>query len=408
MKNRVLLVLLAIVLTLSLVAFAACKAEEAPPVEEEEEEVWQWPDKIILAAAGTDQPSYACTIAWSTPLAKDIGVTIRVVATGQRSVRQRYLEAGTYLCSGEAVGGRHILAADEEYATRDGGPWQLRIFFPMGVTNIGWIVRGDSDIKTCRDIKPGVKCSAIGWVPGKPEWGYEGILAWAQVDIEDAIFVPAANFTAMTNYVLEGKTDISFGSMTSSPFLYEAEASPHGISWIDLNEEEDPEGAARFREADPVFKLLGPMTTGVPSCRGIWGSVGLSSYNCSANADPELVYRVVKWLCENNDKYKDAHPWGPDMTAATLLYTSETSYTPLHRGAKRYLEEIGLWTDRHEARWQSNVALITEYVEGYQAAIDLADEQGIDVNPGNQEWLDFWYDYRDNNITPFPTYYGLD
>jgi hypothetical protein len=96
------------------------------------------------------------------------------------------------------------------------------------------------------------------------------------------------------------------------------------------------------------------------------------------------------------------------MTPATLLYLSETSYTPLHRGAKRYLEEIGLWTDRHEARWQQNVALITEYVEGYQAAIDLADEQGIDVNPGNREWLDFWYDYRGNNITPFPTYYGLD
>jgi TRAP-type uncharacterized transport system substrate-binding protein len=408
MKNRMLLVLLAIVLTLTLVAFAACKAEEASLVEEEEEEVWQWPKKIILAATGTDHPSYSCAIAWSTPLAKDIGVTIRVVATGQRSVRQRYLESGAYLASGESVGGRHILAADEEYATREGGPWQLRIFYPLGTTNQGWIMRGDSDINTCRDLKPGMKFSSIGWLPGKPSWGYEGPLAWADLDEEDVIFVPAANKTAMINYLLEGKTDMSFAFFTNSPFLYEAEASPYGIKWLDLNAEEDPEGAARFRVASPSFKVLGPMTTGVPSCRGIWGTVSLGAYNCSANADPELVYRVVKWLSENNDKYVDAHPWGPDMTPATLLKISESSYLPLHRGSKRYLEEIGLWTDRHEARWQQNLALITEYVEGYQAAIDLADEQGIDVNPGNREWLDFWYDYRGNNITPFPTYYGLD
>ncbi len=37
MKNRALLVLLAIVLVVSLAAFVACKAEEEPPVEE----VWE-------------------------------------------------------------------------------------------------------------------------------------------------------------------------------------------------------------------------------------------------------------------------------------------------------------------------------------------------------------------------------
>ena len=36
MKNRILLIFLALVLTVSLAAFAACKAEEAPPVVEEE------------------------------------------------------------------------------------------------------------------------------------------------------------------------------------------------------------------------------------------------------------------------------------------------------------------------------------------------------------------------------------
>ncbi len=406
MKNRVFLVLLAIVLTLSLVAFAACKADEALPVEEEEEEVWQWPDKIILAGTGTDHPSYACSIAWSTPLAKDIGVTIRVVATGQRSVRQRYLESGAYLASGESVGGRHILAADEEYATRDGGPWQLRTFFPLGRMNMGWIVRGDSDIDTCRDLKPGMKFVELAWFPGKPEWGYEGILAWAELEPEDVIWVPAANFSAVVNYVVEGKADVAFGSITTSPPLYEAEASPRGIKWLDLNSEADPEGAARFWVEQPDW-TLGPMTIGVPSCHGIWGYISQGTYQTSVNADEELVYHVVKWMAENHDKYKDAHQWCEAMTIDSLMLITETKFVPLHRGTVRYLKEIGRWTPAHEARWQQNLALITEYVEAYQAAVDFADEKGMEVHPRNQEWLDLWYSYRDK-LTPLKQYTGLD
>ena len=144
MKNRVLLVLLAIVLTLSLVAFAACKAEEAPPVEEEEEGVWQWPDKIVVGATGTDTPAYAAGIAWTTPFAKDTGVTIRVVAEGQHSLRCLYLQEGKYLCSAERSSGQPMLESTEEYATRYGGPWELRQFYPTGRMNQGFVVRAVS------------------------------------------------------------------------------------------------------------------------------------------------------------------------------------------------------------------------------------------------------------------------
>jgi len=403
MKNRVLLVLLAIVLTLSLVAFAACKAEEAPPVEEG---VWQWPDKIIVAATGTDTPAYAVGIAWTTPFAKDTGVTIRVVAEGQHSLRCLYLQEGKYLCSAERSSGQPMLESTEEYATRYGGPWQLRLFYPLGTMNMGFVVRGDSDLKTPLDIKPGMRMPSLAWLPGKPEYGYTALLAWAGLEPEDIIFIPAASYTAMINYVLEGKVDVSFGSITSSPPLYEAEASPHGIAWLDMNPNKEPEAAARYYEESPEA-ILGPMTVGVSSCRGIWGTVHLNTYATSANADPEVVYHVVKWLDENHDLYKDLHPWCEDMTIDALMIMAETQFVPLHRGTVRYLEEIGRWTPVHEARGQRNLALITEYVEGYQAAIDFADENGIDGGPLNQEWLDVWYSYRDK-LTPLKQYTGLD
>jgi hypothetical protein len=66
-----------------------------------------------------------------------------------------------------------------------------------------------------------------------------------------------------------------------------------------------------------------------------------------------------------------------------------------------------MWTDAHEARQQYNVDRLTQYVTAYQAAIDFADEQGMDVHPGNQEWLELWYSYRDK-CPPLTDYMGLD
>jgi len=95
------------------------------------------------------------------------------------------------------------------------------------------------------------------------------------------------------------------------------------------------------------------------------------------------------------------------MTIDSLMLVAGTNFIPLHRGTVRYIKEIGRWTPAHEARWQNNLSLITEYVEGYEAAIDLADEQGIEVDPRNQEWLDLWYSHRDT-LSPLKKYKGLE
>ena len=126
------------------------------------------------------------------------------------------------------------------------------------------------------------------------------------------------------------------------------------------------------------------------------------------DADEELVYQLVKWLDENYDKYKDAHPWCAQMTIENLLALSETHYQPLHEGTVRYLEEKGLWTDRHQARWQQNVELLDKWIKAYQQAIEYADENEIEVDPENEEWLNVWADFSSDLPLLKRFFAGLD
>jgi len=188
------------------------------------------------------------------------------------------------------------------------------------------------------------------------------------------------------------------------PSTYEVEASPHGLAWIELDAKADPDAALRFVEVYTTA-CFGIMNSGVPSAISVPSLSRLNPMSVWPDADEDLVYQLVKWLDENYDKYKDAHPWCAQMTVENLLALSETHYQPLHEGAVRYLEEKGLWTDRHQSRWQQNVELLDKLIEAYQQAIDYADSKEIAVNPENEEWLNVWVEFS-SDLPPLKLFFG--
>ena len=75
----------------------------------------------------------------------------------------------------------------------------------------------------------------------------------------------------------------------------------------------------------------------------------------------------------------------------------------------RYLEEIGLWTPAHEARRQQNIELLTRYEEAFARCVGMADEQGIDVDSANEEWLEMWGNYKKElGLPEFRMFLGLE
>ena len=393
MKIKGLVVLLALVLVVSLAAFAACaKEEEAPPVTEE----WQWPDRLMLGTAGVGDQGYVVGIAWTTPMDEDIpGMTVRVVVQPDMKLRYIWLRNGTVDITTLMQSGRPWIETDKVHATRDGGPSRLRGFSVAGKRDQGWVTTPGTGLKTPYDIKPGTRLiySAHLGPPDEDE-SQMGLIAWAQVDFEDIEWVPGASKAARVRLLMDGKGDVMQADNTTGAAWYEAEAAPRGLAWLDLDATADPEAAARYIAVKPdtTFAVI---TDGVPSSLGHYGMTTMGPYLVMADKDPELVYHLAKWLHEKHDLYKDNHPTCAGMIMENVLILAETDYIPMHEGMVRLFKELGLWTPAAEARLQYNVDLFDSYIEAWNDALLEADTKGIEVNPKNEEWVDLWYSHRD-------------
>ena len=419
MKKRILLVLLALVLVVSLAAFAACaKEEEAPPVVEEEEppvveeeeappveEVWEWPDKLAqIAGTGV---GVASTQGFTSELSKATGMSIRLVPEGNPQLRFRWVNDGTFFCVSEApTMVADVMEAKLGHAVRDGGPFQIRLLWSYTVAESGFIVRGDSDIKDVTDIKPGASIVDFAFVPAYKQGFPSALLAWAQVDFDDVVWVPAGSYGAAMRMISGGQADLCM-AFCASPDTYEAAAAPHGIRFVNFPYQEDPEGAKRFLAVWPIISF-GKMTQGPPDAIvGITSTQGITGTYVTADADPELVYHYAKWLDENYDLYKDNHVWNQYMTMDLTMNLLETCFIPAHDGLIKYLKEKGMWTAAHDARQAQNVELITTWVDAFQEAIDMADDQGIQVTPENEEWMELWENQK-KDLPKFKMFLGLD
>jgi len=148
---------------------------------------------------------------------------------------------------------------------------------------------------------------------------------------------------------------------------------------------------------------------GVPSSVGNKSMGVIAPYVTIDTYDEETVYHVVKWIHENYDRFKDAHPVSQGMTIDNLMALAETGFLPLHDGVVRYLEELGMWSAAHETRQQQNIDLLTKWEESYQTAIRMAEDKGIFVNAESEAWFELWDEYRDSLPHPsFKKFIGLD
>ena len=353
------------------------------------ESSWKWPKSISILTPSVENVQYSMAVGFATVMEKDTGMKISVVAINEDAQRYKMLrqnKAFGHLMG--MVATANCIKAESGYATKDGGPLHVRVMWPAGYYASALIVRGDSKIKTWHDIKPGMKRPSIPQIGGIEAGLKLFCSTWTGIDDNEFVKLPVSNPPAVMDTVVTGKADMMVAPPNMS-FVHEAAANPYGLRFLELNPEKDPEAAARFLAKSPTYgfakNVLGPKAS-----LGIVMPVSYNDLETTADADPDLVYHVVKWLGENYDTYKDKHEmytmWGPEGWRAFL----DGSYIPIHEGAIRYLKEIGIWTEKDDKVQKENIKILDNYIKTYQAAIAEAESKKIKVDPINKEWMSFW------------------
>jgi len=367
----------------------------------------------IAAADSTGVDKY---LSWASRLAEDTGARVNVIPVDGTVNRVRGVKDGDYtLTKVDKKKFRDVLeAAPDSYGAfwgyPDLGAFPARVVWIHTLSNSGVYVRGDSPIESIYDIGLGTRWAVRSDTPYHRTIP-KAILDWVGVAHEDVIFVNAGSYGGAAEAVAASTADISW-SVASSPELEAAVASSPGLRYLDLNPALDPEGAARFKAWDPYVTLLysfGPIQKGVAPSIGRWGTKSWTFEVSLDETDPELVYRMVKWLDENQAAYRDAHPGNYLMTLDNLVEALQRTYLPAHDGLIRYLKEKGLWSAEQARRQRDNVALLETYIEAYATVLEQARVQGVVTEPSNPEWVYLWDTYKyEHNIPKLQMFVGLD
>jgi len=365
---------------------------------------FRWPAELKLVSG----PGIGITVinSWGSLLAAETGMKVRAAPCSNTAERLKWTGLGLFDLTAGGTGNSGMMEEGEgPYAARDSGPFQLRAVWAQSTTVSGFFTRGDSALRTPRDIKKGTRVVDMTYVGSQKI--VEGLLAWAGVSAADVAWVPAASSREKNELILEGKADVAFGT-PAAPSMYAAEKNPIGIRWLDCNAEQDAEGARRFLEIDPLIEFT-PTVIGVPSSLGVWGAGGTSFYCGRDTLDKALAYNLAGWLDENWARYKDAHEWNQFMTRDTVVQKLGQTFIPAHEGLVAYLRDIGVWSEGLERRNDGNIELLNRYCDAWQEALAKADEQQIIVAPDSEDWLSLWRGLKEQRgIPPVRMFLGLD
>ncbi len=359
---------------------------------------WEWPSEIYFITHPSTASGYVATAAWTPVLSQTTGMQVRLTPMESATNRWKLFvqdvkyDIATMMPTDASV----LIEAQGLYADPAYKPSVMRVLYRIMDIGTAPCVRGDSEIQNLSDIRAGIRFAYDASNPfGIPLSQAE--VRWAGLNIDDVEWIPAAGQEQLCQMILDGKADIGHLAL-NSPVIVQAEASTYGIRALEMDPAKEPEAAQRFWEVCPNY-TFGKNPSGLQSSIGKYCPVITYVYVVRDDLDTELVYNLVKWLDENFNAFKDKDFRVSDMSLTPFVDTVRTLYLPVHDGVKQYLIDKGLWTDKHESTLQSNLNLMALYEQALNDAVIEALSQGINVNPDNETWTEFWGNYKiEHNI----------
>ncbi|WP_339798645.1 TAXI family TRAP transporter solute-binding subunit [uncultured Marinobacter sp.] len=351
---------------------------------------YEMPRLMVIGTPGTSSGSFASTNGWAPIFQQQMGSNTRVVPEDSETQRYRRLteRRDIAISSVSAAEVRFQVQGIGGYAGTQ--PVAQRILWHHNDTPWGFVVSGDSDIKTMDDLKKGgVRVAQGVFSPPMVTAVTQALPAYLGLSEEEAKevlrFVPASSYVENCRSVVEGKTDVAYCAPISS-VLSEMEGSPGGIRWLPMDLD-NSEAWSGFLTHRPMVVPV-EIGMGVSTARGVDGLASNFLYGVPADVDADFAYSMAKWFHESYDDYKGTHALATRMSLEVFRDYLNRSPLPVHEGTVRYLKEVGAWTEEDDVWNNEAIAKMDRWIEARTAAMEEARENRIQASHENEEFLE--------------------
>jgi uncharacterized protein len=354
------------------VAFAAMLCSSAAQAQD-------LPDTMTWTSYDVGSAGYAEASAIADAFGKEYGTRVRIQPSGSSIGRLQPVVGGQADYGFLATEAFFSAEGTYDFADRRWGPTDLRALAGRPAS-FGMPTAADAGIDTIADVEG----KRVAFVAGNPSVNVkcDAILAFADLTRENVEAIMFPTYAAAMSSLAQGQADATCTTTTPSQ-LYELEASPRGIRWVDIPAD-DAEGWARVEEIAPFFA---PYTEAVGAGLSEENPADMLAYRypvllTMADRPADEVYAMTKALDETFDMYKDATAVMPRWKL------SESGKPPIdvpfHEGAIRYLKEKGIWTEEHQA-WNERRL---ERLQALQSAWEQATSEGEDLS--DEQFAELW------------------
>lgn len=347
------------------------------------------PKSMLWATYDVGSSGYAEASAIADAFAKEYGTRVRIMPSGTSIGRLLPLKTGRVQYGWLANELFFATEALYDFSVREWGPQDLRVIAGRPST-FGMAVAGDAGIGTLADIRG----KRVPWIKANPSINIkvEALLAFGGLTWDDVEVVEVPSYGAALKALVDGQVDVA-GSTPTASTLYELESSSRGLDWAPMPAD-NAEGWEAIRS---VASFFAPATT--TQGAGISEedpahifAVRYPMITVYADADADEVYNFTRALDETYGIYSGATKATPQWA---LKHSGTTpADAPFHPGAIRYLEEIGVWSEKDAAWNEERLDRLTAVREAWDSAIEAALDEGI----ADKDWAAFWAEYKANAL----------
>ena len=213
-------------------------------------------------------------------------------------------------------------------------------------------------------------------------------MAFGGLTWDDVEAVPFASPVAAQKAVIKGRLDACIFNVAGGT-THQLAAMPGGMRYLEVPAD-DKEGWKRLQKIAP---MLAPkhatIGANLSEDKPAWVmGQGYPNFIAWASLDEEMAYYITKYLHESSGTYATKHKsLKRDWELKTVIAHFDLDLAPMHKGAIRYFNELGMWTAERDKMNQQRLSHQKKLQALWSETMKEAKAKGLEEEKFKELWL---------------------